>query len=164
MCGTSSPWLVRGDSASLRLTRLLVLLPNSGGLGPFQRCPAAEISRRWGCGGWLSVYPPHLAALLSVDGWKSPSWLGLEVPEKRLLIEVILCRKHEFTSDSQIALTCVFDLISESPCEKKYQQTQPDLFLPMELLRLSGIIPKAQYERFREQRGQRYRQEYSSTD
>jgi hypothetical protein len=69
MCGDALPLLVRaGASCRCRRMRLLVLWPISDGLRPFQQLPASEMSRRWGCDGWQSIDPPHLAALLSDDG------------------------------------------------------------------------------------------------
>jgi hypothetical protein len=93
ICDAPLPLLVRGG-ASFRPTGLLASLPVSDGLGPFQQCPASEISRRLECDGWQSVDSPHNVALWSDDGGKSPSWLGLEVPEKRRNIEVIQCTKQ----------------------------------------------------------------------
>ena len=82
MCGDALPLLVRAGASCRRRRRmgLLLIQPISDGLRPFQRLPTSEMSRRWGCDGWPSVDPPHLAALSSDDGGKSPSWLGPEDP------------------------------------------------------------------------------------
>jgi hypothetical protein len=78
MCDAALPMVWEG--ASCCRAEVSASRPISDGLGPFQRLPASELSRRWGCDGWPSVDPPHLAALSSDDGGKSPSWLGLEDP------------------------------------------------------------------------------------
>jgi hypothetical protein len=79
---------------------MLASWPVSNGLKPFQQLSASEMALRWGFNGYPSVEPPHLAALLSDVGRKSPSWLGFVAQEKRCNIEVFISLNLGHTSNS----------------------------------------------------------------